>query len=48
MVTNTKCPQCGNKADRILFEYRYYIYCIFCGCNIIAKEISSTNVAKNL
>jgi len=38
---NTTCPKCGNKADRILSGFRYYIYCSFCGANTIAKTISN-------
>lgn len=45
---NTTCPKCKNNAKRILFQLRYYIYCPSCGCNTIAKIITSTGVAKTI
>jgi len=37
----TKCPICSSQASRVFEDGRYYIYCVTCGANTIAKEISA-------
>ena len=38
---NTTCPHCSSHASRVFEDGRYYIHCVTCGANTIAKEISA-------